>query len=351
MVQIFSEADAFDQPIGSWDVSSVTLMNQMFAFAITFNQDIGSWDVSSVTTIQRMFYNASAFDQGIGKLVNQGIGSWDVSSVTTDGMLDLFSFSAGQELCSRSWLNNPEARRAIAATWGIRLAPVACMSCPSGKAGNASGVCDFCAVGTFKELEGFDPCDDCDYGYFSGKGHMRCCSIGSTLNSTTGECKTCPPGKKWASGTCEPCAAGSYASDYEALACIPCAKGTYQPQAHQTSCLTCDSGTFNDAIGSAEESDCEPCEPGFFCSTPASQVRLLCFLFLLSTLACVPLSSVVPFYLPSFYCVSFRFFFPYAFLNPPPSCHKGELSCRKFLPCKFFLADQHQCRSLLRRHQ
>ncbi len=64
---------AFNQDIGSWDVSSVTNMSSMFYDATSFNQDIGAWDVSSVTDMSNV-YDATSF--------NQDIGSWDVSSVT-----------------------------------------------------------------------------------------------------------------------------------------------------------------------------------------------------------------------------------------------------------------------------
>jgi hypothetical protein len=33
----------FNQPIGSWDVRSVTDMNVMFSMAISFNQDLCHW--------------------------------------------------------------------------------------------------------------------------------------------------------------------------------------------------------------------------------------------------------------------------------------------------------------------
>jgi surface protein len=73
MYDMFANA-AFNQPIGSWDVSNVTDMEYMFYDASAFNQPIGDWNVSSVTTMGGMFGSNAAF--------NQPIGSWDVSNVT-----------------------------------------------------------------------------------------------------------------------------------------------------------------------------------------------------------------------------------------------------------------------------
>jgi len=64
---------AFNQNIGSWDVSSVTDMSLMFEDAQSFNQDIGDWDVSKVLNMTGMFSDAAAFDQDLG--------NWDVSNV------------------------------------------------------------------------------------------------------------------------------------------------------------------------------------------------------------------------------------------------------------------------------
>jgi surface protein len=74
MSAMFQTAHAFNQPIGAWNVSNVTRMFTMFQKAHAFNQPIGAWNVGNVTTMAFMFSQATAF--------NQPIDSWDVSKVT-----------------------------------------------------------------------------------------------------------------------------------------------------------------------------------------------------------------------------------------------------------------------------
>ena len=53
---------AFNQPIGSWNVSKVTDMSEMFRGAYPFNQDIGAWNVSGVTNFTNFMQNKTFAD-------------------------------------------------------------------------------------------------------------------------------------------------------------------------------------------------------------------------------------------------------------------------------------------------
>ena len=65
----------FNQNINSWNVSSATSFQDMFRSNTAFNQPLNSWNTSSATTMVRMFNGASAF--------NQNINSWNTANVTT----------------------------------------------------------------------------------------------------------------------------------------------------------------------------------------------------------------------------------------------------------------------------
>ena len=96
MVNMFAANNAFNQPIGSWNVSKVTNMNSMFNDARVFNNGLPSgttgtmiWDTSAVTDMYLMFARAIAF--------NQNIGSWNVSSVTSFGEMFQSAFLGGSK--------------------------------------------------------------------------------------------------------------------------------------------------------------------------------------------------------------------------------------------------------------
>jgi surface protein len=85
----------FNQPIGSWDVSNVTTMENMFGAECgwaekEFNQDISNWDVSNVTNMKGLFSNNSDF--------NQDISNWDVSNVTNMSYMFYLAQSYNQSI-------------------------------------------------------------------------------------------------------------------------------------------------------------------------------------------------------------------------------------------------------------
>lgn len=78
MDQMFVAVNNFNQDLSYWDVSNVTNMASMFALTV-FNADISNWDVGNVENMSNMFNGASIF--------NQNISGWNTSRVTNmDGM-------------------------------------------------------------------------------------------------------------------------------------------------------------------------------------------------------------------------------------------------------------------------
>ena len=115
MSRMFSNALAFNQDIGDWNVSGVTDMTAMFFNALAFNQDIGDWNVSGVTDMTAMFSNARAFNQDIGDwnvsgvmdmnsmfrsatAFNQDIGDWNVSELTDMNTMFRSAFAFNQDI-------------------------------------------------------------------------------------------------------------------------------------------------------------------------------------------------------------------------------------------------------------
>ena len=77
--RMFSNSDAFNQPINNWgnSLSAVTDMTGMFNGNGIFNQDISSWNVSSVQNMSDMFKNSVFNNDG-----NPDISGWTVTAVT-----------------------------------------------------------------------------------------------------------------------------------------------------------------------------------------------------------------------------------------------------------------------------
>ena len=83
-------------PIGYWDVSAVTDMENLFnpaktAGAALFNGDLSKWDVSQVTIMEGVFESASSFNGDISK--------WDVSRVTNMDRMFVYAKSFARTLC------------------------------------------------------------------------------------------------------------------------------------------------------------------------------------------------------------------------------------------------------------
>jgi surface protein len=91
MNSMFYNATAFNQPLGSWDVSNVTNMQQMFGGATAFNQAIGSWDVSNVTNMRNMFAAAKLSTANYDELL---IG-WSTISPNKSPLKPNVTFSGG----------------------------------------------------------------------------------------------------------------------------------------------------------------------------------------------------------------------------------------------------------------
>ncbi len=73
----------FNQPLNNWNVHNVTDMSGLFYVAGYFNQTLDSWDVQNVTNMYYMFASAISF--------NQPLNNWDVDNVTDMGAMFWFS--------------------------------------------------------------------------------------------------------------------------------------------------------------------------------------------------------------------------------------------------------------------
>jgi len=85
---MFEEADNFNQPLDTWDVSGVTDMSNMFRDAAGFDGALNGWGTTTqnVNRLFGMFEGATNF--------NQSLGAWDIRSLQSTGLNDAFSNTA-----------------------------------------------------------------------------------------------------------------------------------------------------------------------------------------------------------------------------------------------------------------
>jgi surface protein len=101
----------FNQYIGNWNTSKVTLMNSMFNEQTEFNQDVSTkvvtvgsdtytaWDTKEVTNMSFIFSGTTAVG-GLGKF-NQNIGNWNTSKVTNMGRMFLQKNKFNQDISTK----------------------------------------------------------------------------------------------------------------------------------------------------------------------------------------------------------------------------------------------------------
>lgn len=87
------KSSGFDQPVNTWDVSSVVAMNGLFEGS-PFNQSLAGWDTGSVISFAAMFMRTTAFDQSVD--------SFDISSA--QNMTSMFNGSEKYNQPIFSWV-------------------------------------------------------------------------------------------------------------------------------------------------------------------------------------------------------------------------------------------------------
>ena len=141
--------------------------------------------------------------------------------------------------------------------YGIVVTPasdtIADCVCPQGQqtVGGASGHCESCPTGKFKNTDEDNPCSECASGkYFDSTGAISCkdCKGNSQTaglgSSSTDQC-LCNPGYKHVGAvgdgepTCAECTAGKYKDTAANSGCTLCAAGTFMASNGATKCDTC----------------------------------------------------------------------------------------------------------------
>ncbi|XP_078539496.1 uncharacterized protein LOC144824222 [Lissotriton helveticus] len=143
-----------------------------------------------------------------------------------------------------------------------------CLPCPGGHFCDEAGQSapqGLCSAGFF-----------CPPGQTSASPAAFRCPLGFYCPTGSSSPKPCEGGtfqSKEGAAYCEACPAGSYCNSTKNSDGVPmprlCLSGFYCPQNSSTSTdHPCPIGTYGIKMGSAMESDCEPCPAGMFCSSP-----------------------------------------------------------------------------------
>jgi len=90
---MFYAAPKFNQPLSSWQTSSIVNMKELFRGATLFDQNINSWRTAAVTNMESCFDGASKF--------NRPLNAWETSKVTDMG--SLFSHAAAFDGNLSAW--------------------------------------------------------------------------------------------------------------------------------------------------------------------------------------------------------------------------------------------------------
>jgi surface protein len=80
-ILMFHGCKNFNQPLNNWNMSNVVDTSKMFLNCHVFNQPLNNWDMSNVDNINGMFFGCMRF--------NQSLNDWNVSNV--NNMSDLFN--------------------------------------------------------------------------------------------------------------------------------------------------------------------------------------------------------------------------------------------------------------------
>ena len=91
MSNMFTAAEAFNQPLQTWNASHVTSVENMFDGAFRFNQPLGRRQVGHALDMSSMLVNA---------IFNQPVDLWNVSQVTTMARMFAHARSFNQPLTS-----------------------------------------------------------------------------------------------------------------------------------------------------------------------------------------------------------------------------------------------------------